>query len=38
MGFNIDKLKEIAVPRSGTAKEKERIRRENRKKSVDKLN
>ena len=30
MGFNIDKLKEIAVPRSETAKESARIRRENR--------
>ena len=38
MGFNIDKLKEIAIPRSETAKESARIRRENRKKSVDKLN
>lgn len=37
MGFNIDKLKEITVPRSETAKEREQIRRENRKKSV-KLN
>lgn len=38
MGFNIDKLKEIAVPRSEAAKERERRRRENRKKSVNKLN
>jgi hypothetical protein len=30
MGFNIDKLKEIAVPRSEAAKESARIRRENR--------
>lgn len=31
MGFNIDKLKEIVVPRSEAAKEMERIRHENRK-------
>ena len=30
MGFNIDKLKEIAVPRSEAAKESARTRRENR--------
>lgn len=30
MGFNIDKLKEIAVPRSEAAKESVRTRRENR--------
>ena len=30
MGFNIDKLREIAVPRSETAKESARLRRENR--------
>lgn len=30
MGFNIDKLKEIAVPRSEAAKESTRTRRENR--------
>lgn len=29
MGFNIDKLKEIAIPRSEAAKESARIRREN---------
>jgi hypothetical protein len=46
MGFNIDKLKEIAVPRSEAAKESARTRRENReylrkstqKEPVDKLN
>lgn len=46
MGFNIDKLKEIAVPRSEVAKERERLRRENREylckstqeKLADKLN
>lgn len=30
MGFNINKLREIAVPRSETAKESARLRRENR--------
>lgn len=46
MGFNIDKLKAIVVPRSETAKERERRRRENREylrkstqeKLADKLN